>query len=290
MSNDPQLPDKSPDRNPADFSKEFIGFGENDLWDLESEIPVELEEVAIPNPFTDPITAVETEAELPPEPPLAAGYPEAFEEAEHPIYASIPSQSEPPEAQSSPTPTASEHALGGFASLSRLEKISILAIAAILLISSVLSVLHFTKEIEIQPIGAHKLKFPIKGEIFTVSSIQTYWREPITQGENADIVRRGVRLVPVLNLQIEGSTGAIRILFRDSQDTLVGDSVSRAISGKQTLNIAATDGFADIGMHAAYRTGENPSWIIHVLEGPSVDAPITQFKTLFESEISADIR
>jgi len=293
MTNDSQLPENSPVRNPTDFSKEFIGFGENDLWDLESELTAQPEEVTSPEPFTELITPVEIRFEATPAPPLATEYPEVHEGAEYPIHPSIPSLPEAPEAPEAPssqTAAVSASAARGFGSLSRIEKISIIAIAAILLIFSVLSTLYFTKKIEIQPIGAHKLKLPIKGEIFTVSSVQTYWREPITQGDDADIVRRGVRLVPVLNLHIEGSSGAIRILFLDSQDTLVGDSVSHAISGKQTLSINATDGFADIGMHAAYRTGENPSWIIHVLEGPSVGAPITQFKTLFKTEISADIR
>ena len=120
--------------------------------------------------------------------------------------------------------------------------------------------------------------------------VETYWRAPDTQGDKVDTVQRGVILIPAIKIKVSGSSGAIRIFFRDSDGILVGDSTTLPISGEETIAISATDGFTDMGMHASYRTGENPPWMIQVLEGPSVDAPIEKFKTLFKTEISTELR
>lgn len=175
-------------------------------------------------------------------------------------------------------------------SFSKLEKLSLIFIVAILVSCAAFTIHYFSGNIPVNSPISKDLKLPVKGERFTVSSVETYWRKPNTQGENPDIVRSGVELAPVLKIKISGTEGAIRIFFRDSDGIMIGDSVSRNISGAETHEFIATDGLAHLGAHAAYRTGENPRWIIHVYEGPSADAPLAQFRPLLDTKISADIR
>ena len=66
----------------------------------------------------------------------------------------------------------------------------------------------------------------------------------------------------------------------------MGDAVTRTIKPGAPLQIAATAGFEDLGMHAAYRTGQSKPWTIQVLEGPSETAANAEFKKLFEINIS----
>jgi hypothetical protein len=56
------------------------------------------------------------------------------------------------------------------------------------------------------------------------------------------------------------------------------------------LNVPATAGFDDVGMHAAYRTGESKPWTVGVYEAPTEDAPGRDFKKVFEMDISTDLR
>ena len=67
-------------------------------------------------------------------------------------------------------------------------------------------------------------------------------------------------------------------------------SVNNARPIRTPLQIAATAGFEDLGMHAAYRTGQSKPWTIEVLEAPSESAANAEFKKLFEINISTDRR
>ncbi|MEY3394927.1 MAG: hypothetical protein RL346_1163 [Verrucomicrobiota bacterium] len=175
-------------------------------------------------------------------------------------------------------------------SLSFHEKLSLLAMVTVILGAAALAIHYFNAKIPVKSPISKDLELPVEGERFTVTSVETFWRKPNTQGDNPDIVRRGIELAPVLRIHISGSKGAIRIFFRDSNGRMIGDSISRSVSGNKTEEWIATDGFTSLGDYASYRTGENPRWMIHVFEGPSVDAPFAQFKPLLETKMSADIR
>lgn len=262
MSNDSKPPENPPNRDPSDFSKDFVGFGENDLWELDEN----------PSPQSPPPINQPTSSDK------SYGVMEKTEDSSE--------DSESPLTQAE----SYRHSPKASTKLSLLEKTSLLAIAAALIITAVLTVIHFSEEIPVDSLISKKVSPPVDGKNLTVTAVETYWRKPITQGDNPDIVRRGVELIPVIKIQTKGNSGAIRIFFRDSEGTLVGDSTTLAISGTETHQISATDGFTDMGMHASYRTGENPRWMIQVLEGPSADAPLEKFQPLFETEISTNIR
>lgn len=171
-------------------------------------------------------------------------------------------------------------------SFSKIEKISIISLVATLLIAGILCIIHFSNRVPTKSNFAQKIDFPVTGNRVTISAAETYWREP-RSGNNADIVRRGTKLIPVLDISIEGKkSSAIRIFFRNNQGEVIGDGITHTISGKTKLKIPATAGFDDVGMHAAYRTGETPSWIVQLFEGPNANASREQFKKVLETEIS----
>lgn len=177
-----------------------------------------------------------------------------------------------------------------FSSLSKAEKVGIAALLAILALGATLSILHFSNRVPTRSILSEDLDLPVEGKIVKVTALGTYWREPVTTGDNPDVVRRGTKLIPVVKLSIEAKSAAIRVLFRSEDGTVVGDPINRSIDGKTELLIPATAGFDDIGMHAAYRTGESPPWIIQILEAKSSGVSIDKFHEILETEISTDIR
>ncbi len=110
--------------------------------------------------------------------------------------------------------------------------------------------------------------FPIKGGQLTIDSATSYWRAPILEGSSRDTFRRGTQLLPVLELSVSGGPATLRVLFRNEEQAVVGDAVTRTVREGGLLKIPATAGFDDLGMHAAYRTGEGKPWTIEVLEAP----------------------
>ena len=199
-----------------------------------------------------------------------------------------------PEVNSDPTPKPAPpeniQPSGFLRPLSKVEKIGIIALLAILAVAAVFSIIQFRKNIPVEPLIAEKLELPVEGDLITITEAETYWREPVESGENPDVVRRGVKLIPAVRINATSVSGAVRVLFRNDEGSVVGDNITRRISGGERMEIAATDGFNDVGMHAAYRAGETESWTVEVLEGPSTNAPIKKFQLLFKTEVSADMR
>jgi hypothetical protein len=174
--------------------------------------------------------------------------------------------------------------------LSRIERIGLWVLLVLLLIvgtaAYVFSILHLP-EVSAR---AGKADFPVKGEVFTVESATTYWREPQIDGADADAVRRGTRLVPVLEMTLSRGPGVVRVLFRNADREVVGDVLTRSIESAGRVRIAATAGFDEYGMHAAYRTGGDKPWFIEVHEAVSADMPSRAFTKLLEIEISTALR
>jgi hypothetical protein len=174
--------------------------------------------------------------------------------------------------------------------LSRIERIGLIALLSLLVAGGLATIMFSLIRLPTESARVKTNDFPIRGAMVEVGSAISYWRAPITDGSSPEIVRRGTKLLPVLELQIGGGSGAVRILFRDENRTAVGDAVTHAVRGAGTLIIPATAGFDDFGMHAAYRTGGSKPWTIEVFEAASETAAGKDFKTLFEMNISTDRR
>lgn len=175
-------------------------------------------------------------------------------------------------------------------SLSKIEKISLLSLAAILLIAGILTTIHFANRVPTRPTIAEKIEFPVRGERVTITRATTYWREP-KRGENPDVVRRGTKLIPILELSFTSEkSGAFRVFFRDDKGDVIGDPITHTLSKDGKFTLAATAGFDDIGMHAAYRTGGTSPWLAQVYESPHENASWENFKKVLEMDISTDRR
>ena len=175
-------------------------------------------------------------------------------------------------------------------SLSKVERIGMAALLGMLLVGG--GVVYF-KTIHHLPSGSGRLEendLPVKGEHLTIASAGSYWRAPIAEGAHAETFRRGTQLVPVISLTVKGGPAAIRVIFRNSDGAVIGDAVTRAIQAGTSLEVAATAGFEDVGMHAAYRTGQSKPWRVQVYEAPSENSPGPAFKKLFEMNVSTDRR
>lgn len=174
--------------------------------------------------------------------------------------------------------------------LSKVEKIGLAALAVVLLAVAGVAYTFSLNRLPHESERVRSKDFPVRGKLLTVNSATSYWRAPITDGAAADTFRRGTQLLPVLEVSLSGGPAAVRVLFRSEDRTVVGDAVTRSVGSSSTLKIAATAGFDDLGMHAAYRTGESKPWTIEVYEAPSENTPGREFNKVFEMNISTDLR
>jgi hypothetical protein len=136
----------------------------------------------------------------------------------------------------------------------------------------------------------HDLKFPIKGQHLNLTAATSYWRAPNTHGASNESVRAGTVLIPVLELTSSSGPAAVRVMYRDENDKIIGDIVSRSIVSGQKIVIPATAGFDDRGLHAAYRAGQAKRWTIEILEASSEKASSSEFKKLIEFPVSTELR
>ena len=174
--------------------------------------------------------------------------------------------------------------------LTQIEKIGLSAFLVLLLGTAAFFLTQGVYKLPEEPKLLGSGGFPVTGQMFTIADAETFWRKPITEGTRPDRVRRGTQLIPVLKISLTQGKGAIRVLFRNAERGLVGDGITHAVQGNTTLEIPATAGFEEMGMHAAYRTNENKPWNVEVLEASSTDSPTSQFKKIYESHISAEQR
>ncbi len=223
-------------------------------------------------------------AEPPAEHPVAALEVPSDDELEPPP----PSRPEPsPTEPAAPAPTApAPLPLRPRLGLSKIERIGMVVLAVLLLGGGIVVYVNTISRLPTGDSRADAEDFPIKGKLLTVSKATSYWRLPT----DSDPVRRGTQLIPEVEITTAGSPAAVRVFFRNSDGEVVGDPVTRMARPGETFLVAATAGFDDLGMHAAYRTEKARLWVIEVLEGPSENSPGNEFHPLFESIISPERR
>lgn len=165
------------------------------------------------------------------------------------------------------------------------EKLSWLAL--LVLLAGFVGVLFFPalRDLKSKSFTKSEVSFPVQGQDVTILSAATYWRKPIVDGPEADIIRRGTILLPVLEMHVDGGPAAVRLLFRNNEGIVVGDSVTRAIEESRVIKLSATAGFGDMAMYAKYRTIEGEPWTVEVYEAGSVNDEVEEFKKLLEIEI-----
>jgi len=235
---------------------------------------------------TDPsLEALEKPAEMAPTPEKITAFPEAVA-PEPPTPRSEPQANDAEEfAPALPEKPLAESLHLKFG-LTKQERIGLVTLLAVLVIGAASIVIYSLGRLPTETARVKSTDFPIKGKQFSIASADTYCRAPVTDGKNPDVIRRGTVLIPVVKITTADGSGAIRVIFRNNDGESIGDIVTRTVQNGQSLEIAATAGFDDIGMHAAYRTGETKPWIVEVDEAPTADAANNDFKKLFEMNIS----
>lgn len=184
-------------------------------------------------------------------------------------------------------------------SLSLIEQVSIGLMTLILVVAAFWSINVVSARIP-SAVETSQLKFPYEGQHAVLASLETYWRSPIREGEDADEgVRTSIELIPEVKIALDPSSKAkaLRFLFRDEEGRYVGDaSTIRASKGKfQTSDVDTatskgssaivhcTTGFHHEGELISYLADDEFRWEIVVFE--SKDG--TKFKEFLAFPISA---
>ena len=201
-----------------------------------------------------------------------------------------PAQVEEKSAEVPPQPPAAPAVERRRSDYSMLEKFGMAALVIALLAIFAGILIYSSTSLPVESLESRKVKFPIVGKDLTVRSAKTYWRDVVRSGPESDVVRRGTRLLPVVELSYSGGPAVIRVIFRDEKGDSVGDAITRRVEADSNVTISATAGFNDVGMHAAYRTNENDPWKIEVYEVSGTNVSDEGFAKLFEMDISADRR
>lgn len=308
MSNTSPSPDSNSPMKSPDIGRSPSEGTELDLWDLDTDLEEnisaehsesEKEAVAVELPSRR-VTESSIQSRRPTErhidPPIVADHnalESATEEEKVETEKSSESDDEPAttsqdkQEDSSTAPASSK---SSSTALTKTEKIGLFILVAILALGATVSIIHFSNKVPTKPVVGESLDLPVEGKLVKITALSTYWREPILTGSEADTVRRGTKLIPVLKISAEAQSASIRVFFRDENGLVIGDPINRTVKGKTELRIPATAGFEDIGMHAAYRTGESQPWLIQILEAENSGAAIEKFKLIVETEISTDVR
>jgi hypothetical protein len=266
-----------PSAPPTGLSRTESEFDDLEYWD---DVPKGPQIDDLPAP-----TTLEPVPETSPPEPVEPSPPEPAVISSQPIAEADDDEFSPARPKEAKPLTLTPHLL-----MSKAERIGLMVLIGLLGAGGLATVVYSLKRLPTESSQAKIIDFPVKGTLIEVDSAVTYWRAPITDGPSPETVRRGTKLLPVLEMQISGGTGALRVLFRDEERTAVGDAVTHVIRGSGTVIIPATAGFDDLGMHAAYRTGGSKPWIIEVFEAASETSPGKDFKRLFEMKISTDRR
>ncbi|MBK1826116.1 hypothetical protein [Haloferula rosea] len=232
-----------------------------------------------PAPKAEPTT--ESDLEIPSEPetePVSAPAPAPAEEAKNtPEPPSEPSRKSAPAIQPD-----------------RKEWIGLALLGVVCLGVAIWWIAGLFSSITTTRMGDDEPDFPVKGGLIQVRTADSFWRKPIRGGENADVARADVVQIPVAEVTLEGQgNGVLRAIFRDDQGEFVGDSITRSftsghfdLTGSPTAQFPATSGFTEDAAFNAYRVGGN-RWTVEVFEGPSDNAPGSEFKLLFKAPISS---
>ncbi len=124
--------------------------------------------------------------------------------------------------------------------------------------------------------------FPVEGEIFTIDSVETWWRNPIRKGPDADRgIKLDARLIPTATIHLSGSgNGTLRYSFRNSDGKIIGDSPAlKVINGKfedsrsPEITIHCTNGFTNGSNINPYINGDILPWTLEILEASTGVTP-----------------
>lgn len=238
------------------------------LGDLEDD-PLERE--PIPEKEGAPVVSQESaqESALPPvdEPPAPA--------------ATIPQKNDS-EAEPKPQTPLLQRVKDTLGSLSMLEQASLGLLFVTLIAGAIWSSSVVAARIP-NTVIASKLKYPLRGESVIIANLESYWRSPIREGDQADEgVSQSIEIIPEIRITVapDSKAKSLRFLFRDEEGDFVGDSSTVRLSGGKFLpatdvttttngNVAtihSTTGFQHEGELISYLADDKFQWEFVILE------------------------
>ncbi len=159
---------------------------------------------------------------------------------------------------------------------SLIEKISIAAVLMIFAAAIFWGLSAFFKNSPEGELVTFVDEFPLKGSAVTVQEVETWWREPIRTGDNADYgVVAESNLIPCARLKIsDANSTVLRVTFRNGKKELIGDPTSLVVnngtfekSGTDEIVIHSTSGFENPSGLNAYTNGDIDPWTVVIIEG-----------------------
>lgn len=121
---------------------------------------------------------------------------------------------------------------------------------------------------------------PIKGEKVTIGDLKMDWKD-IGSGSLAGGLKSST-LFPRISLRFNsGSTGAVRIFFKDEREHQAGDTVNVDLSsGALETLVTCTVGLRSRLEYDDLRSRNLAHWTIEIHEGPNPQSPLSEFKLL----------
>ena len=131
----------------------------------------------------------------------------------------------------------------------------------------------------------YKEKFPIQGESVIIEGVETWWREPVRDGADADIgVVVDARLIPCASIKIGGNSSTnLQVSFRNGENKLIGDIINLAVNNGQfaqnssnEISVNATAGFTNPTTINPYINQDIDPWTLAIIEGSNSEEPIVK--------------
>lgn len=145
--------------------------------------------------------------------------------------------------------------------LTGFERAVIFIICALIAAAGAGAYRHARQFLPTESWSANQVRFPVVGKNLRVVSATAAWC--VTSGSSVPH-KPGAVVLPGIALTVEGRADEIRLIFRDADGHVVGDAVSRTVTGPGVLRLAATSGFFTWGDFEAYRIGGKETWTVQV--------------------------
>lgn len=127
--------------------------------------------------------------------------------------------------------------------------------------------------------------FPAAGTSVSIAAVETWWREPVRDGENQDEdVVIEAQLIPCASITLASSGSTIlQASFRDGENNLIGDSINLVVkdgrftkNGDPTIEIHATAGFRNAPDLHPYLNGDIDPWSLVITEEDTPEPPVVK--------------
>lgn len=127
--------------------------------------------------------------------------------------------------------------------------------------------------------------FPIQGETVNIQNVETWWREPVRDGDDPDIgVVIEARLIPCASIKISDSSSAnLQVSFRNGENKLIGDTINLPVNnGKfekndsNEISVHSTSGFTNPTEINPYVNQDIEPWTLVIVEDGKAGEPLVK--------------